>query len=240
MHKKAIIIGASAGIGKALAIELGKNGYELGLTARRVGLLESLQKEIATRTWVQQMDVADTEAARTQLAALVEKMGGMDILILNAAVGLTGTTWEENKTMIEVNTLGNISLGDFGVHYFKDKKQGHLVGISSVAMHRAFRTSVVYSATKSFLSAYLQGIRHFFAYKKLPVDVTDIRPGFVETDMTSVNDPKKMFWISKPETAAYYIRKAIENKKSIAYITPRWWLIGQIMRLLPDWLVHKT
>ena len=239
MSKKAIIIGASAGIGRALAIELGKNGYSLGLTARRKEMLESLQKEIPTPSWIQVMDVSNTEESRAQLADLVEKMGGMDLLILNAAVGHTGLTWEENKEMITVNTLGNVALGDFGVHYFRKQKSGHLVGISSVAQHRAFRTAIVYSATKSFLSAYLQGVRHFFTFKKYPVTVTDIRPGYVETFMTAANDPKSMFWVSTPEVAAHYIRRAIEKKKKVAYITPRWWLAGKLMQYLPDWLAHR-
>ncbi|MBX7242399.1 MAG: SDR family NAD(P)-dependent oxidoreductase [Bacteroidia bacterium] len=239
MSKKAIIIGASAGIGRALAIELGKNGYDVGITARRKELLESLQKEIPTQSWIQVMDVANTEESRTQLGALIEIMGGCDIIILNAAVGHTGLNWEENREMIQINTLGNVALGDFAFHYFKQKKSGHIVGISSVAKHRAFRTAIVYSATKSFLSAYLQGIRHFFAYKRVPVYVTDIRPGFVETFMTSQNDPKAMFWVSTPETAAYYIRKAIEKRKKVAYITPRWWWAGQLMQFLPDWVAHK-
>jgi short-subunit dehydrogenase len=239
--KKIIIIGASAGIGRALAIEMSKNGYEVGVTARRKELLESLQQEMPNKSYLAVMDVADTETSRTQLADLVEEMGGdVDIIVLNTAVGYLGITWEENREMIQVNTMGNVALGDWAMHYFKERKKGHIVGISSVAKHRAFRTAIVYSASKSFLSAYLQGLNHFFSYyKKYDVAVTDIRPGYVETYMTAQNDPKSMFWVSKPEVAAYYIRKAIEKRKKVAYITPKWWFAGQLMQLLPDFIVHR-
>lgn len=242
MAKKAIIIGASAGIGRALAIEMSKNGYEVGITARRREMLESLQKEMQTQSYVCVMNVGDTETSREQLADLVEEMGGeVDVIILNAAVGHTGVTWEENREMIQVNTLGNVALGDWAMHYFKNRKKGHIVGISSVAMHRAFRSAIVYSATKSFLSAYLQGLNHFFSFYKHKYDVaiTDIRPGYVATYMTSQNDPKQMFWVAKPEEAAYYILRAIQKRKKVAYITPRWWFAAKFMAALPDWIAHK-
>ncbi len=239
MSKKVIIIGASAGIGRALALAMSKAGYEVGITARRKELLDSLQTEMPNKSFVKVMDIGQAEVARTQLAELVAEMGGMDMLVLNSAVGHGFLKWETDKEMIMVNTLGSVALGDWAIDFFKKQEKGHLVGISSVAMHRAFREAIVYSATKSFLSAYLQGVRHYFVHKKGNFAVTDIRPGFVETFMTSQNDPDKMFWLTKADEAADYILSAIEKKKKIAYISPRWWIMGKIMGLMPDWLAHK-
>lgn len=239
MKGNVIIIGASAGIGRALAVEMAQNGYTLGLTARRMDKLEALQAEIKGKSYVRQMDISDGEASRRILEELVQEMGGVDILVLNAAVGHLGANWEENREMLMINVVGTIALADWGVHYFKARKKGHIVGISSVAKHRAFRAAIVYSASKSFLSAYLQGINHFFAKKGGTVAVTDIRPGFVETAMTAQNDKNEMFWVSTPEVSAVYIRKAIESRKKVAYITPRWWWAGQLMSLLPDFIVHR-
>lgn len=239
MTKKVIIIGASAGIGRALALSMSKAGYEVGITARRKELLESLQAEMPQKSYLKVMDIAKPDDARIQLAELVEEMGGMDIIVLNSAVGHGFLNWETDKEMIMINTLGTVALGDWAADFFKKQEKGHIVGISSVAMHRAFRSAIVYSATKSFLSAYLQGIRHYFVYKKGQFSVTDIRPGFVETFMTAQNDPKKMFWLTKADEASNYILSAIEKKKKIAYISPRWWIMGKIMSWLPDWLAHK-
>lgn len=239
MSKKAIIIGASAGIGRALALAMSKAGYEVGITARRAELLNTLQTEMAGKSYIKVMDIAKTEEARAQLSELVAEMGGMDIIVLNSAVGHGFLAWETDKEMIMVNTLGTVALGDWAADFFKKQEKGHLVGISSVAMHRAFRTAIVYSATKSFLSAYLQGVRHYFVHKKGVFTVTDIRPGFVETFMTSQNDPKKMIWVTKADKAADYILSAIENKQKVAYISPRWWILGKVMAYMPDWVVHK-
>lgn len=237
--KKAIIIGASTGIGRALAIEMSKAGYELGLVARRQELLESLQKELPNKSWVQTMDIAQTTESRSALESLIQKMGGMDIIVLNSAVGLPDKTWEEAQTMIQINIAGTVALAQLSLEYFKQQGSGHIVGISSVAKHRAFRTAIVYSATKSFLSAYLQGIQHYVVRYKKNIAISDIRPGFVETPMTSHNNPKEMFWVEKVDVAAKYILRAIEKKKTIAYIRPRWWWIAQVMEYLPNFIIHR-
>ncbi|MFN0204238.1 MAG: SDR family NAD(P)-dependent oxidoreductase, partial [Bacteroidia bacterium] len=106
-------------------------------------------------------------------------------------------------------------------------------------MHRAHRSSIIYSATKSYLSAYLQGLRHYSEHYKKKITISDIRPGFVETPMTEQNDPKQMIWVATAERAAYYILRAIEKKKSVAYITPRWWILGKVMQYLPDFIMHR-
>jgi len=237
--KKAIIIGASTGIGRALAIEMSKAGYELGLVARRTELLQSLQKELPHKSHIQTMDIGYATEARKALESLIQKMGGMDIIVLNSAVGLPDRTWEEANAMIQINIAGTVALAQLSLEYFKNQGKGHIVGISSVAKHRAFRTAIVYSATKSFLSAYLQGIRHYVVRYKKDITISDIRPGFVETPMTSQNDPKAMFWVEKVEVAAQYILRAIEKKKSVAYIRPRWWFIAQIMQYLPNFIIHR-
>jgi short-subunit dehydrogenase len=237
--KKAIIIGASTGIGRALAIEMSKAGYELGLVARRKELLESLQKELPNKSYIQTMDIAQTTESRQALESLIQTMGGMDIIVLNSAVGLPDTSWEDANSMIQINIAGTVALAQLSLEYFKKQGSGHIVGISSVAKHRAFRSAIVYSATKSFLSAYLQGIRHYVVRYKKNITISDIRPGYVETPMTSQNDPKSMFWVEKVEVAAQYILRAIEQKKSVAYIRPRWWFAAQFMQFLPDFIFHR-
>jgi short-subunit dehydrogenase len=120
--------------------------------------------------------------------------------------------------------------------YFISHGRGHLVGISSLAALRGNRFSPAYSASKSFLSIYLEGLRHKAVKEKLSVTVTDIKPGYVNTAMAK---GKYLFWIAPVPKAVKQIIKAIEKKKAVAYITRRWRVIAWIYKALPKWIYYK-
>lgn len=84
--KKALIIGASSGIGKELALVLAKNGYEVGIMARRMELLVELQKAIPTKTYAGFVDVAKAEEATQKVELMIEKMGGVDLIVYNSGI----------------------------------------------------------------------------------------------------------------------------------------------------------
>jgi short-subunit dehydrogenase len=88
------------------------------------------------------------------------------------------------------------------------------------------------------MSVYMQGLRHKAIKEQLDISITDIRPGFVETPMTSAQ--KGMFWVQKSDKAARQIADAIEAKKGIAYITRRWVIMATLLRLVPDFLWNRT
>ena len=247
--KKVIIIGASAGIGKALAEVFAGNGFAIGLTARRVELLKELQTRLKTKTntsaiantstYVKYMDLLKPEEAMKALEELIKEMGGVDIIVINSGVGNEGQMleFEKERASIDVNVLGFTAMAITATNYFERKGEGHIVGISSVAAIRPYRTAPAYGASKAFMSFYLQGLRHKFAKQGFNISITDIRPGFVYTPLTQNN--KDMFWLATPEKAAEQIYDAIIKKKKYAYITKRWRLAAWVLRIIPDFIYNK-
>lgn len=235
--KKAIIIGASSGIGSELARILSEKGYEVGLTARREQLLLDLQDRLKGKSHIKVMDVADAPAARQRLQELIDEMGGMDLIVLNAGIGDAKATWEKELQIIDINVKGFVALANLAVDHFIERGGGHLVGVSSVASIRGTRIATVYSATKSFISNYMEGLRARANKKRWGIAVTDVRPGFVKTRMTEKN--KNMFWVASAPKAAQQIFEAIKEKKDVAYITKRWILVATLLKLLPRSIYTK-
>src|SRR5262245_36115162 len=136
--KKAIVIGASSGIGRALAKVLSQNKYEVGLTARRVDLLEELQKELPTPSYIKKMDVTQTQEAIRILENLIQEMGEVDLIIINAGVGFSNLDliWDNESATIQTNILGFAALATLSFNYFRKQRGGHIVGISSIAALR--------------------------------------------------------------------------------------------------------
>ncbi len=236
IQKKAIIIGATSGIGRALAKKLSQSGYIVGLTGRRKLLLESLQQELTEKSYIHYMDIKETERSQIILKKLIKKMGKVDLIILNAGVGTMNMwNWNEQKETIMVNVLGFAALAQDSMHYFFQQGQGHLVGISSIAALRGIPGAPIYSASKAFVSNYLEGLRAYAVRNNKNIIVTTIEPGAVDTAM---GEPIS-FWRATSEKAADQIYTAIENKVSHAYITHRWRLIAWLFKLLPDCLFYK-
>jgi short-subunit dehydrogenase len=110
MTQKAIIIGASSGIGKELAKILSHHGYETGLTARREELLRELQSELPARSYAKEMDVSHTEPARKILQELINEMGSVDLVVINAGISTKSkASWEQEKQIISINVTGFVA-----------------------------------------------------------------------------------------------------------------------------------
>jgi len=236
--KKALIIGASSGIGKELAIILAQHGYEVGLMARRVEKLEALHKQISTKTYIGYLDIASSVAAIERIQEIINRMGGLDLMILNAGVGFLNPELDSAKEIetINVNVQGFCVLAGWSYKYFASRGCGHIVGISSIGALRGNHLAPSYNASKAFMSNYLEGLRKKAFREKIPITVTDIKPGFVDTDMAK---GEGKFWVASPKKAAEQIYTVIKAKKKRAYITHRWFLIGWLLKLMPDWLYFK-
>jgi len=231
--KKAIIIGASSGIGRALAGVLAENGFEVGLVARRLELLEDLKKEIPGVFYTKRIDVISPDAGEL-LKELIGEMGGADLIVVNAGISATNPDFDfapEFET-IKVNVTGFTAMTNVAVKHFLEKGRGHLVGISSIAGLRGSAVSPAYSASKAFVSNYLEGIRQKLYGTK--IFVTDIRPGFVNTPLIKGHD--WAFWITPVEKAARKIYEAVKSKKKVSYVTRCWWFVAQFMKIAPDFL----
>ena len=221
--KKAIIIGATSGIGLELAKVLAHSGYCVGITGRRLHLLEKLKSELGENVFLQTLDVSQSDASN-DLQSMIKAMGDIDLMVINAGTGSIDPLlpWHKEKETIEINVLGFTAMANVAWHHFREKGKGHLVGVSSIAAIRGGGTPA-YNASKAFVSNYLQGLRYIATKSKLAITITDIQPGFVDTAMAQ---GKGLFWVASPQKAALQIYKAIKQKRKHAYVTKRWRLIG--------------
>lgn len=228
--KKAIIIGASSGIGKELAKLFAHSGYILGLAARRLNLLEDLKYELNCEVYLKRMDVSKPEEAVKILLEMIEIMGGMDLLVICSGTGEInpGLLWEYERDTIDVNVSGFTALSDAGMQYFLEKGSGHIAAISSIAALRGSGVSPAYNASKAYMSNYLEGLS-IKAYGK-DIAVTDIKPGLVRTAMAKGD---KLIWVAPPEKAAKQIFNIIIRRKPQGYVTKRWSLVALFFKAVP-------
>lgn len=237
MAGKTIIIGATSGMGLALAKLLVADGGSVGVTGRRCELLEAFRQEHPSRVFTACFDVAETNDVHRHLDDLVSRLGGLDLLVISAGYG------EENpqlhygieKGMIETNVRGFTAVADWAFHYFRQHAPGHIAALTSIAGIRGNRAAPGYFATKAYQISYLQALRQKAAREKMAITITDIRPGFVRTDAAS----GKLFWVSSVDKAAGQIYRAIRRKKPVAYISRRWRIVAALLRLLPAWLYNR-
>jgi short-subunit dehydrogenase len=236
--KKAIVIGASTGIGRELAKILSRNQYTVGVMARRLQLLDELRNEAENALFVREIDVADAESAMGILESLIEEMGGVDLIVISAGTGdiNNSLSWPVENEAIKTNVTGFAALVNVAMQHFTEKGSGHLVGISSIAALRGGRESPAYNASKAFESNYLEGVRQKVRKLRLPITITDIKPGFVKTAMAKGDG---IFWAADADKAAIQIYSAIMRRKSGAYITRRWRLVAWIMKLLPGFIYER-
>ena len=192
--KKVIIIGATSGIGRELANLFSKNRYAVGITGRRDAILKEMQQNLPGEIHTKCMDISDYNKASEQLNSLIQEMGGVDIIVVSAGTGHINPDllWNLEEETIMVNVLGFSSICNVAMHHFIEKGEGQLVGISSIAAIRGSAGGPSYSASKAFVSNYLEGLRCFAFKKKSNITVTEIQPGFVDTDMAKGDG---LFWV---------------------------------------------
>jgi short-subunit dehydrogenase len=234
----AIIVGASSGIGRHLAKLLGSEGYALGLVARREELLRQLAAELPGRTLIEVVDVADLGLAAQRLSALFEALGRVDLFVFCAGVGYVNPALDCQPELDTgaVNVQGFVNAVNVAVKAFARRGSGHIVGISSIAALRGGSSAPAYGASKAFMSNYLEALSFRFSKLKLPIVVTDVQPGFVDTEMAKA-DVK--FWVATPATAARQIYDAIRARKRHVYVTRRWRLVAWALKLMPARLLAR-
>jgi short-subunit dehydrogenase len=224
-----IVIGASSGIGLELARLLAAEGHTVYITGRREANLQALQAEAPERYRISVFDITDLEASRRAFEAMHADLGTIDLVVVNSGWGDINKQldWGLEHTVIQTNVTGAAHLCVLAMHVFYQQKSGHLVGISSIASLLGGRLNPAYNASKAFLSNYLAGLRLTARSKRMSITVTDIRPGFVRTDLVKAD---RVFWMQPVDKAARQILAAIKAKRSVAYITRRWALVGWWMR----------
>lgn len=230
-QKKIIIAGASSGIGREIASRYAAKGNRVGITGRRENFLLELKEKYPDQIFTSCFDVMEKENQQKVLQ-LINELGGLDLLIYNSGYGHPSKelNWEIENTTTKTNVNGFVEIVSFTFNYFVRQGFGQIAITSSVAAVRGSSWAPAYSASKAFMSNYAEGLNLKAKKLKKNIVITDIRPGFINTKMAKGN---KQFWVTAKEKAAAQIIDAIEKKKRIAYITKRWWLVAQILKIMP-------
>lgn len=234
--KKAIIIGATSGIGKELARLLIINNYKVGLTGLHTNGIEELRQNKPDHLELRYFDCTK-ESNSERITELISSLGGLDLLIFSAGIGHLNNNpgFEVENHANKLNVLAFTEIAEWSYRFFEKQGKGHFVAISSIAGLRGYRVSPAYHAAKSYQISYLEALKQKAYRSEKAIYITDIRPGFVETEM-SVG--KKQFWVAPTEKAAKQIFDLIRRKKDVGYVTKRWQIIAIIMKLLPRW-IHR-
>ena len=236
--KKAIIIGASSGIGKGLAELLTENDYKVGITGRKTELLDELKKQNPDSFLTKTFDATNTYISIEKLEELTLELGGLDLLILSSGTGELNETldFDIERKVIDLNVTGFTNIIDWAFNYFEKQKSGHIAAVTSAAGLRGSRQAPSYNATKSYQINYLEGLRQKSTKSKSSIYVTDIRPGLVDTNMAK---GEGLFWVMPVEKVTKQIFKAIKKRRKVVYVTKRWGFIGRFLKVLPRFIYDK-
>ena len=231
--KKAIVIGASSGIGREVALRLIEEGWTLGVAACRTELLESIG---AAAT--EQIDVTQDDAAK-RLRSLIERVGGMDLFFYASGIGKQNRELQEDIELatMQTNAVGFTRMIGEAYRYFAERGEGHIAAITSIAGTKGLGPAPAYSATKAMQNAYLQALEQQANARGLRIRFTDIRPGFVNTALLSGDFHYPM--MLKPEKVAREIVRAINAKEHIRVIDWRYRLLTALWRMIPRWIWRR-
>ncbi len=235
--KRAIIVGASSGIGEALARALTADGCRVALVARREDRLRALAQELndqasATQARPYAHDVTDFGGVPALFETITRDLGGLDLIVYLAGVmprvGPEEYDTEKDAETIAANFTGAVAWLNEAARRFEKAKSGTIIGISSVAGDRGRRGNPVYGATKAALNAYLESLRN--RIERRGAFVVTIKPGPVDTPMTQ---GLKMPGMISPEQAAAEILLAAKDKVRVAYVPGKWKPIMAVIRAIP-------
>lgn len=201
---KAVITGASRGIGRALSFELASRGATLGLCARDKGRLSRLAEELPGHHHVLAVDVTDRKDTQRAVGEFAERAGGLDLLIANAGIAHYGPFAEmdpaKTEEMVEINLLGSLHTVRAGLDRMLPAAPsggGHIVIVSSGAGIRAFPSGAVYGATKAANRAFAEALRHELA--GTGISLTTVFPGEVATDLHNHQPDRMPDWRKSDE-----------------------------------------
>lgn len=215
-----VITGASTGIGRALALEMARRGHALGLTARRLPLLETLRDEIHAAHGRQlhvelaTLDVCQSATVSATLHDLFARLGGIDTIVVNAGANdithVGGGDLEKEVNLIQTNVVGAIATIDAAAEHFLKRGKGQIVGISSLASLQPIASQAAYCASKAGLSMYLDSAR--IELKRKGITITNILPGYIKTDIVEGVDIGKLPFAIAVDQAAREMATLIERR----------------------------
>ena len=230
-----LIIGATSGIGKALFEKYASEGNHLGIVGRRTNLLDELQQLHPDNIFAFAADITKQDEIEQAIHNLCEKLGNIDIAIVCSGIGDLNPSllYALERPTIQTNVKGWTFVIDTLYHIFEKQGFGHLVAITSIGGLRGEPMSPAYSATKAYQINYMEAVRKKAFKSGGHITATDIRPGLVDTAMAK---GEGLFWVMPVDKVVDQIYAAIRRKKSKAYVTRRWHVLGIINKNLPFFL----
>jgi short-subunit dehydrogenase len=233
--KRAIITGASSGIGAEMAREFARRDYEVVMLARRADLLDQLAKELPHATAIA-CDVTDSAAVHDAVA----RSGPFDVAIANAGVGVTAWAAKsvaDAELMMRVNYFGMLHLFDAVMPSMMERRSGQFAGVASIAGLRGLPTSAGYSASKAAMQAFLEAAR--VELRSFNVRITTVNPGFIVTAMTEKNKFKMPF-LMKADRAARIIVDGIERGARVVEFPFPMSVAMRFARVVPAWMFDRV
>jgi len=243
LRKRAVIVGASSGVGRSLAQELARQGYDLVLAARDDRDLQAVAGDVrerwAARAACRVLDLGSREFdAERFCAECVEQLGGADALFLTAGMidaddeGVPPPSTIDD--LIQVNLIGGLKLVSAFARFFERSGCGEIVTFSSIAVAAPRRRNAVYASTKAGLETFCRGLRHHFAGSDVHVQV--YRLGYVDTGMSF--GQKLLFPVATPAAVAGHVVKNLGRDRGLAYYPRFWWAVTFLLSRLP-WAVYR-
>ena len=242
---RAIVVGASSGIGAALVRALVRQGTKVAACARRSAELERLRaaceaEGASGKVLVRAHDVHDVAAVPALFEALVRELGGLDLLIYAAGVmpeiGPQEYDTSKDLEILAVNLDGAVAWCNPAADYFQSQRRGTLVGVSSIAGERGRKGNPVYGTSKAALNHYLEALRNRLG--DCGVHVCTVKPGYVETRMTQ--GLGNALWMISADEAARQILSVARRRKNERFIPFRWIAVALVLRAIPSFLFRRT
>ena len=231
---RVLIIGASSGIGKALAENLLKSGSSVAMISRRREAMDELAKSYPHKGLVYPHDVTSYDKTAALFQQIALDLGGLDMVIYNSGIMRpmeeNEFNFEKDREIIEVNVTAAFAWLNEAAKRFQQTKSGTIVGISSVAGDRGRRGNPAYCTSKAALTTFLESLRNRLSQHG--VSVVTIKPGFIDTEMT--HGKPGLFWLISADEAAKRILNAARKSKSTTYIPWRWRIVSLILQHIPS------
>jgi short-subunit dehydrogenase len=236
--KTALVVGASSGIGKAIAEELLRSNVSVAMVARRLEPMEEIERNApeGVEAFAYAHDVKNYDATPELFQEIAEDLGGLDLIVYASGVMPDVDEHEFNFTkdreILEVNSVAAFAWLDEAAKRFERTKQGTIVGISSIAGDRGRRGSPAYCTSKAALTTYLESLRNRLS--RSGVHVVTVKPGPIDTPMTKgkANLPGMV----SAERAAHEILIAAKKNKHNAYIPFRWAIVAFVIKRIPSFI----
>ena len=231
--KRAIVMGASSGIGLEVAKMLMQQGWAVGVAARRVELLQDLGAAA-----VERIDVTADDATEA-LQRLITKLGGMDLYFHSSGIGKQNRELAADIELatVETNGIGFTRMIGEAYRYFAKQGSGHIAAITSIAGTKGLGPAPAYSATKAMQNVYLQALEQQACSRGLDIRFTDIRPGFVDTALLAGNFHYPL--MLRPEKVAREIVSAINHRRHIRVIDWKYRVLTALWRRIPRWVWRR-